>query len=275
MTAPEETLIVAGRGGRRYMHDLWLYRELFFFLAWRDLLVRYKQTVVGIVWSVIKPLLTVLVLTFVFKRLGNMPTAGVPYPLLVLCGLLPWQFFVTAMWDSGSSLLASSGLITKVYFPRLVIPAGTLMTSLVEFMISLMFLFGLMVWYRFMPPARIVLLPLFLLLVIAVSFGAGLWVAAVTVKYRDFRVILPFVIQFGLYVSPVGFVSSVVPEHLRVLYSLNPIVGVIDGFRWCALGGEHTLYMPALAISVVSGLVLLLTGVWYFHRMERTFADVI
>jgi lipopolysaccharide transport system permease protein len=274
-TLQEETVIVAGRSARRYVHDLWLYRELFFFLAWRDLLVRYKQTAVGVAWSLIRPLITMVVLTLVFGKLGKMPSGGVPYSLLVLCGLLPWQFFASAMSDSGNSLLANSGLISKVYFPRLVIPAGTLVTSLVDFLISFAFLAVLMLWYRFVPPATVLLLPLFLLLAIALSFGAGVWVAAIMVNYRDFRFIVPFAIQFGLYISPVGFLSSVVPEHLRLLYSLNPMVGIIDGFRWCVLGAGNALYPPAVVVSAVGGLGLLATGVWYFRRTERSFADVI
>src|SRR5262249_55480820 len=218
-----ELVIEAGRTERQYWRDLWHYRELFLFLAWRDLLVRYKQTVVGVAWSLIRPVLTLLVLTFVFGRIGKMPSGGVPYPLLVLCGLLPWQFFAGAMADSGNSLLTNSGLISKVYFPRLVIPAGTLVINLVDFLISLMFLIGIMIWYRFVPPAAVLLLPVFLLLAIVTSFGAGAWAAAMTVKYRDVRFIIPFVVQFGLYISPVGFLSAVVPDHLRLLYSLNPI----------------------------------------------------
>jgi homopolymeric O-antigen transport system permease protein len=275
MILSEETVIVAGRTGRRYLHDLWLYRELFLFLAWRDLLVRYKQTVVGVAWSLVRPFLTMLVLTLVFDKLGNMPSGGVPYPLLVFCGILPWQFFATALSESGNSLVANTGLISKVYFPRLVIPAGSLIIALVDFLISLAFLGMLMIWYRWVPPATIALLPLFLLLASAASFGMGLWVAALMVQYRDFRIIVPFLIQFGLYISPVGFISSVVPERYRLLYSLNPMVGVIDGFRWCILGGDHTLYWPVLAVSVVGGFFLLLTGIWYFRRTERTFADVI
>ena len=275
MIAAEETVIVAGRTGRRYLHDLWRYRELFVFLAWRDLLVRYKQTVIGVAWSLLRPLLTMIVLTLVFGRLGKMPSGGVPYPLLVLCGLLPWQFFASALYDSGNSLVSNTELISKVYFPRLVIPAGTLVTSLVDFLISLVFLVVLMWWYGFVPPATIALLPLLLLLAVVTSFGAGVWVAAVMVKYRDFRFIVPFVVQFGLYLSPVGFLSAVVPEHLRLLYSLNPMVGVIDGFRWSILGGQHAVYLPALAISVVGGILLMASGIWYFRRTERTFADVI
>lgn len=275
MVFSEETVIVAGRTGRRYLHDLWLYRELFLFLAWRDLLVRYKQTVVGVAWSLVRPFLTMLVLTLVFDKFGKMPSWGVPYPLLVFCGILPWQFFATALSESGNSLVANTGLISKVYFPRLVIPAGSLIIALVDFLISLAFLGALMIWYRWVPPATIALLPLFLLLASAASFGAGLWVAALMVEYRDFRIIVPFLVQFGLYISPVGFVSSVVPEHYRLLYSLNPMVGVIDGFRWCILGGEHALYWPSLVMSVAIGFFLFITGVWYFRRTERTFADVI
>jgi homopolymeric O-antigen transport system permease protein len=275
MVFSEETVIVAGRPGRRYLHDLWLYRELFLFLAWRDLLVRYKQTVVGVAWSLIRPFLTMLVLTLVFDKFGKMPSWGVPYPLLVFCGILPWQFFATALSESGNSLVANTGLISKVYFPRLVIPAGSLIIALVDFLISLAFLGALMIWYRWVPPATIALLPLFLLLASAASFGAGLWVAALMVEYRDFRIIVPFLVQFGLYISPVGFISNVVPEHYRLLYSLNPMVGVIDGFRWCILGGEHALYWPSLVMSVAIGFFLFITGVWHFRRTERTFADVI
>jgi lipopolysaccharide transport system permease protein len=275
MTEPEETLIVAGRAGQRYLHDLWRYRELFFFLAWRDLLVRYKQTVVGVAWAVIRPLLTMLVLTLVFGRLGKMPSGGVPYPLLVFCGLLPWQFFTTALSDSGNSLVSNAGLVSKVYFPRLIIPAGSLLTGLVDFLIAFGLLVVLMVYYQWLPPGHVVWLPLFLLLAMAVSFGAGAWAAALTVRYRDFRVIVPFAIQFGLYISPVGFFSSVVPDQYRLLYSLNPMVGVLDGFRWSLLGGAHVLYGPSVTIAVVIGVVLLVTGVWYFRHTERTFADVI
>jgi len=271
----EETLIEPGRTGRRYLRDLWRYRELFFFLAWRDLLVRYKQTVVGVAWSLVRPLMTMLVLTLVFGRLGKMPSGGVPYALLVLAGLLPWQFFASALTDTGNSLIANVGLVSKVYFPRLVIPAGTIVTSLVDFLIAMLFLVVLMAWYRFVPPATIVFLPIFLLLALATSFGAGVWAAALTVKYRDVRFVVPFVVQLGLYISPVGFVSAVVPEHLRLLYAVNPMVGVIDGFRWSVLGGQHALYTPALISSIVGGVTLLVTGLWYFRRTERTFADVI
>jgi lipopolysaccharide transport system permease protein len=271
----EEIVIVAGRGGRRYLHDIWFYRELLVFLSWRDLLVRYKQTVAGIAWGVIRPLLTMLVLTLVFGRLGNMPSPGAPYALMVFSGVLPWQFFAAAVADSGGSLVTNTGLISKVYFPRIVIPAASVVTALADLCVSLALLAVIMVWFAWVPPATILLLPFFILLAAALAFGIGLWTAALMVGYRDVRFIVPFVIQFGLYVSPVGFVSSVVPQAYRLLYSLNPVVGIIDGFRWCILGGEHTIFWPGLAASTVSAVVLLVTGVWYFRRTERTFADII
>lgn len=273
--APDEIEIVAGQTGRRYLRDLWRYRELFLFLAWRDLLVRYKQTVVGVGWSVIRPFLTMLILTLVFGKFGKMPSGGVPYPLLVLCALLPWQFFATALTESGSSVVANSNLVSKVYFPRLIIPASSVVTSLVDFLISLGFLVILLFWYRFVPPPRIIFFPLFAILAFLAAFAVGVWAAALMVRYRDVRFILPFAVQFGLYISPVGFFSQVVPEKWRLLYSLNPMVGVIDGFRWSILGGQHVLYWPGLAISLVSIVLLLVTGIWYFRRTERTFADVI
>lgn len=270
-----ELTIEAGRAERQYWRDLWRYRELFYFLAWRDLLVRYKQTVVGVAWSLIRPLLTMLILTLVFGKFGKMPSGGVPYALLVFCGMLPWQFFSTALSESGNSLVTNSNLISKVYFPRLVIPASSVITSFVDFVISAAFMVVLMVWYRFLPPASIAFLPLFVLLAFATSLGVGLWIAALMVQYRDFRFIVPFVVQFGLYISPVGFISSVVPNQWRLLYSLNPMVGVIDSFRWCLLGGEHHVFWPGLVISVLGMALLLVSGIWYFRKTERIFADVI
>lgn len=275
----QRLIIEAGRTERQYWRDLWKYRELFYFLAWRDLLIRYKQTVVGVAWSVIRPFLTMVVLTVVFGKFAKMPSGGVPYPILVFCGLLPWQFFSTALSESGNSLVTNSNLISKVYFPRLIVPASSVITSFVDFLISAAFLVALMIWYHFVPPATIWLLPLFVPLAFAASLGAGLWIAALMVKYRDFRFIVPFVVQFGLYISPVGFLSSIVSdrygEHYRMLYSLNPIVGVIDGFRWCILGGQNALYWPGLTMSVLGTALMLATGIWYFRRTERTFADII
>jgi lipopolysaccharide transport system permease protein len=270
-----EITIQAGASASQYWKDLWKFRELFYFLAWRDLLVRYKQTVVGVAWSLIRPVLTMLVLTIVFGKLGKMPSGGVAYPLLVFCGMLPWQFFATALSESGNSLVTNSNLISKIYFPRLIVPASSIVTSLVDFLISAAFLVLLMIWYRFVPPVTIVFLPFFVLLAFAASFGAGLWIAALMVEYRDFRFIVPFVVQFGLYISPVGFTTNVVPEQWRLLYSLNPMVGVIDGFRWCVLGGEHSVYWPGFALSVAGVAALVATGIWHFRRTERKFADVI
>jgi len=268
-------VIDADHSDRQYWRDLWRYRELFYFLAWRDLLVRYKQTFVGVAWSLLRPLLTMIVLTVVFGKLGKMPSAGVPYPLLVFCGILPWQFFSAAMAESGTSLVMNSNLISKVYFPRLIITVSSVITSFVDFMISAIFLVILMIWYHYPPSASILFLPCVVLLVFGASLGVGFWIAALMVRYRDFRFIVPFIVQFGLYVSPVGFQSSVVPERFGLLYALNPMVGIIDGFRWCITGVQDTLYWPCLAIAVGEMILLVSSGIWYFRKTERTFADVI
>jgi lipopolysaccharide transport system permease protein len=270
-----ELVIEAGRTERQYWRDIWRYRELFVFFVWRDLLVRYKQTVVGVSWSLIRPVLTMAVLTVVFGRLGKMPAGGVPYPLLVLCGMLPWQLFSNSISDSGNSLVAHSNMISKIYFPRMVITVSSVMTSFVDFLLSFVFLIVLMMWYHYVPPATAILLPIFVLMVVAASVGVGLWIAALMVEYRDFRFIVPFIVQFGLYMSPVGFQSSVVPERFRLLFSLNPMVGIIDGFRWCLLGRSSKIYGPGLAISIIEIVILLVTGIWYFRKTERTFADII
>lgn len=270
-----ELIIESGRGERLYWRDLWRYRELFYLLAWRDILVRYKQTVVGMAWALIRPMLTLTILTIVFGRLAKLPSGGVPYPILVFCGMLPWQFFAAAFTESGNSLVANANMISKVYFPRLVIPASSVITSFVDFLISSTLMVALMIYYRFVPSEGILLLPLFIGAAFAVAFGAGLWISALMVRYRDFRFIVPFIVQFGLYVSPVGFSSSIVPEKWRLLYSLNPMVGVIDGFRWAILGGQHQIYWNGFIISVVGVLLLIASGIWYFRRTERSFADVI
>ena len=270
-----ELIIEADNRDRQYWRDLWAYRELFYFLAWRDLLVRYKQTVVGIAWSVLRPFLTMMVLTVVFGKLGNMPSGGVAYPLLVFCGMLPWQFFSAAFSESGNSLVNNYNLISKVYFPRLAVPVSTVLTSLVDFLISVVFLVVLMIWYTTVPPAQIILLPVFIFLALATSFGAGVWVAALTVRYRDFRIIIPFLVQLGLYISPVGFVSTVVPDQWRLVYFLNPIAGAIDGFRWCILGGRQELYLPGLVVSLTTATIITFGGIWYFRATESEFADII
>jgi lipopolysaccharide transport system permease protein len=270
-----ELVIEAGRTERHYWKDLWRYRELFYFLAWRDILVRYKQTVIGIGWALIRPLLTTLVFVIVFGKLAKLPSDGVPYPILVFAALLPWQFFANAFAEAGNSLISNANMISKVYFPRLVVPASAVIVGLVDFLISGVLLVGLMLWYGVMPDWRIVTLPLFLAVAVVASMGAGLWIAALNVQYRDFRYIIPFVVQFGLYVSPVGFSSAIVPEQWRLLYSLNPMVGVIDGFRWAILGAENRLYWPGMALSLVLVLMIAITGVLYFRKMEKRFADVI
>jgi lipopolysaccharide transport system permease protein len=271
----DELIIEAGGSVSRYWGDLWRYRELFYFLAWRDVLVRYKQTVIGVAWSVLRPFLTMIVFAVVFGKLAKLPSDGAPYPLLVFSAMLPWQFFSNALSESSMSLVGNANLISKVYFPRLIIPAGSVIVSLVDFLISFVILIVLMLWYRFVPGWQIVVLPLFIVMAFAASFGFGLWITSLNVKYRDFRYVIPFIVQFGLYVSPVGFSSAIVPEKWRLLYSLNPMVGVIDGFRWAILGGERSLYWPGFLLSVVLVLAVLISGVSYFRRMERTFADVI
>lgn len=272
---PQTLVIEAGHAERHYWRDLWRYRELFFFLAWRDILVRYKQTVIGVVWALARPLLTVLVFTLVFSKLAKLPSEGAPYPILVFAALLPWQFFSSAFSGAGDSLISNAGMISKVYFPRLVIPASAVIVSFVDFLVSGIILVGLMIWYGFAPNLRLFALPLFVFVAVAAAMGAGLWIAALNVKYRDFRIVVPFVVQLGLYISPVGFSSSIVPEQWRLLYSLNPMVGVIDGFRWAILGGSTQLYWPGFVLSILLVLAMLLTGIAYFRKTEKTFADVI
>lgn len=275
-TERTELVIEPGHVEREYWRDLWRYRELFYFLAWRDILVRYKQTVIGIAWAVIRPFVTMVVFTLVFNRIAKLEApAGVPYALFVCAAILPWQFFAAALSESSNSLVSNANLIAKVYFPRLIVPAGSVITSLVDFLITLVMLALLMLWYGFLPDWRLLTLPLFLAVAFAAALGTGLWLCALNVKYRDFRYVVPFIVQFGLYVSPVGFSSDKVPTYLRWMYDLNPMVGVIDGFRWACLRGTVPLEMHTLASSVVVTAAMCAWGIWYFRRTERTFADVI
>ena len=267
--------IEAGLSEKNYWKDLWRYRELFYFLAWRDVLVRYKQTTLGVAWALIRPLLTMIIFTLVFSKLAKLPSGDIPYPLLVLAAMLPWQFFSSAVTESGNSLIGNANMISKVYFPRLVIPTSVVIVSFVDFMISGLLLFALMLWYGFAPDWRLLALPLLMLLVFATALGAGLWIAALTVKYRDFRYITPFIVQLGLYVSPVGFSSAIVPEKWSLLYSINPMVGIIDGFRWALLSGQSPVYWPGLVLSIGLTFVLLVSGTMYFRKTERSFADLI
>jgi lipopolysaccharide transport system permease protein len=271
----EEIIIEPGKSLKHYWRDLWNYRELFYFLAWRDIAVRYKQTVIGVAWSLVRPFVTMVVFTLVFGKLAKLPSNGVPYPILVFAAMLPWQFFSNALTESSNSLVGNANMISKVYFPRLAIPTSAVVVSFVDFLLSFAMLVILMGWYRFVPSWRMLALPLLTILAFGAAMGAGLWFASLTVKYRDFRFIVPFVVQFGVYISPVGFSSSIVPAKWRLVYSLNPLVGVIDGFRWAIIGGDTELYLPGFMISIGLVVVLLASGIWYFRKTERTFADVI
>lgn len=273
---PEVLIIEPGMAERHYWRDLWRYRELFYVLAWRDIAVRYKQTIIGVLWAVLRPFLTMLVFTFVFSRIAKLPTEGAaPYALMVFAGLLPWQFFATSLAEASNSLVDNSNLISKVYFPRLIVPTAAVVVSFVDFMISFTILAGLMVWYQYLPGWQILALPLFILMAFLASLGPGLWITSLNVKFRDFRYVIPFIVQFGLYVSPVGFSSSVVPEQWRLLYSLNPMVGVIDGFRWAILGGQTPIFWSGFFVSCGVILFFLWLGIRQFRRMEKSFADLL
>lgn len=271
----DELWIRPGQGLSDHAQDLWRYRQLFYFLAWRDILVRYKQTVMGIAWSVLRPTLTMLVFTVVFGMLAGMPSDGAPYPVLVFCAMLPWQMFVGAVNESSNSIINNSALITKVYFPRMIVPTSAVIVSLVDFVIAFAILGVLMAFYGHVPTLRVLWLPAFLLLALVAALGLGLLTSALTVKYRDFRYVIPFLGQLGLYVSPVGFSSAVIPDSWRLLYSVNPMVGVIDGFRWAILEGDRRLFLPGLWLAVLLSLLMFVGGVLYFRRVERSFADVI
>lgn len=275
MTVSRLMTIEAGKSEERYWTDLWRYRELFYFLSWRDLLVRYKQTVIGVLWAVLRPIMTTMVFVFVFGRLARMPDGGVPYPVLVFAAMLPWQFFASALAEASSSLIANSNMIAKVYFPRLIVPASAIIVALADFFISLLILSVLMVFYGITPTWRLAMLAPLTVYALLVALGAGLWLAALNVEYRDFRYVVPFLIQFGLYLSPVGFSSDIVPDQWRFLYSLNPMVGVIDGFRWAIAGKSAMIYWPGFTLSFFLTLAVLFSGIWYFRKTERAFADVI
>lgn len=273
----DEILILEpGRAEKNYWRDLWRYRELFLILAWRDISVRYKQTIIGILWAILRPFLTMLVFTVIFGRVAKLPSDGnAPYALMVFAAMLPWSLFSTALGEASNSLIGNTNLISKVYFPRLIIPAATVVTAFVDFLISLIILLGMMIYYQFLPGWNLLLLPIFIILALLASLGPGLWITALNVKYRDFRYVIPFVVQFGLYISPVGFSSNVIPEKWRLLYSLNPMVGVIDGFRWCILGGESPIYWPGFALSITIVTFFLWLGISCFRKMEKFFADLI
>ena len=267
--------IEAGKSARNYWRDVWRYRELLYFLAWRDLLVRYKQTVFGVAWALTQPLFTMIVFTIIFGRLAQLPSGGVPYPVLVFAAVLPWQFFANALAETTNSMVGNSNLLSKVYFPRILIPISTLLVCFVDFMIAAAILVALLFWYGIVPDWRIIALPAFILLALLSVFALGLWLAILNVKYRDFRYVVPFIVQLGLFISPVGFSSNVVADEWRLVYSLNPMVSVIEGFRWSVLRGEGVITAEALCVSVALVLVLFAGGLWYFRKTERRFADVL
>jgi lipopolysaccharide transport system permease protein len=277
-SVPKERILVleSGRAERNYWSDLWAYRELFAILAWRDLAVRYKQTAVGVVWAVVRPLITLAIFWAVFGRVAKLKSEGTtPYSLLVFAGLLPWTLFSTILSDASNSLVLNSSLIGKVYFPRLIVPSATTIVALIDFAVTFALLVIMMAILGFWPDWRIVFLPVLVLLTVLAALGPALLMTAMNVKYRDFRYIIPFVLQFGLYISPVGFASSVIPKQWRLLYALNPAVGVIDGFRWCLLGGQAQLYVPGFLVSlgVVAGFLWRVIS--YFRKTEKGFADLI
>ena len=269
-------VLAAGQADRQYWWDLWHYRELLFILAWRDVSVRYKQTTVGILWALIRPFMTMVVFTVVFGHIAKVATdTTVPYAIVVAGGLLPWTLFSSILGDASTSVIANSNLISKVYFPRLIVPLATVLVVVIDFAVSLSILAVLMIWYGVAPGWQMLLMPLFVILALLASLGPAIWAAAIVVKYRDFRFVIPFVLQFGLYISPVGFPSSVVPERWRLLYNLNPMVGIIDGFRWCIVGGESPVYLPGFIVSLAVTAFFLWWGIRTFRRIERQFADIV
>ncbi|RLB14878.1 MAG: ABC transporter permease [Deltaproteobacteria bacterium] len=276
MTEEFDLIIEPSKGFKGYWRELWRYRELFFFLAWRDVLVRYKQTILGLAWAIIRPFLILIVLTVVFGKLAKFPTEGrAPYPVLVLTALLPWQLFANALSGSSSSLINNASMISKIYFPRIIIPMSSTIVSFIDFLIAFALLVVMMFWYGYSPDWKIILLPCFVLIALLAALGGGLWMSALNVKYRDFRYIVPFIVQFGLYISPVGFSSRVIPEKWRLLYALNPMVAAIDGFRWSLLGGDVAFSFSTFLISSAVSTALFWSGLNYFRKTERSFADMI
>jgi lipopolysaccharide transport system permease protein len=268
----QEIIIKPGLTEKNYWKDLWRYRELFYILSWRDIKVRYKQTVIGAAWSIVRPLLTTIIFTVIFSKIAKLSTPGAaPYALMVYAGMLPWQFFANSLSEASNSLVGNANLISKVYFPRMIIPASSIITGLVDFGISFLIMVAMFIFYGFMPPLQIILLPVFVLIAFLCAFGVGLYLTAVNVKYRDFRYIIPFIIQFGLYLTPVGFSSSIIPKEWQLAYSLNPMVGVIDGFRWCLLG--EPFKWESLFTSIIMMILFMWLGIWYFRKLEKTFAD--
>jgi lipopolysaccharide transport system permease protein len=268
----DEIIISPNLTEKNYWKDIWRFRELFYILSWRDIKVRYKQTVIGALWSIIRPVLTTIIFTIVFSRVAKLDNfSAAPYVLMVYAGMMPWQFFSSALTEASNSLIGNTNIITKVYFPRMILPASSVITTLVDFTISFSIMITLMIWFAFLPGWQIIFLPLFIVLAFLAAFGIGLYLTALNVKFRDFRYIIPFIVQLSLYVTPIGFSSRNVPVQWRFWYSLNPLVGIIDGFRWCLLGDP--MHWQALWISMIIVGIFLYAGIWYFRKMEKTFAD--
>ncbi len=273
---PEEKVLVieANRTGMLYLRDFWNYRELFFTLAWRDIVVRYKQTIVGILWTILRPLATMVIFTFVFGKIAKLPSdAGVPYVLMVFGGMLPWQFISGTITTGCDALVGNQALISKVYFPRIIIPTARIIMALVELLINAVLFAVLFAWFRYVPSWHIVFLPVFLLMAVLLALGVTYFISSLNVKYRDFQYVVPFIVQLGLYISPIGFSSSVVPEKWRQIYALNPVVGIVDGIRWCLF--ESPLMTEAVTAAAVISILFFLFGVWFFRKMETEFADFI
>ncbi len=272
---PGDIFLEAGRSDQHYWRDIWRYKELLLLLVWRDILVRYKQTVFGVAWAVVRPVMTMVVFTVIFGRLANLPSYDAPYPLLVFGGVLAWQFFSTALADAANSVVGNANMISKVYFPRVIVPLSALVVGLVDFGITVGIFCALAIWFGYLPDWRVFFFPLFVALLFLLAFSVSLWFAALNVRYRDFRYVLPFLLQLGSYASPVGFSSSVVPEKWQLLYALNPMVGIIDGFRWSLLRGSTPLDVVSIVTAVVVTLIMLIPGIRFFKQQERQFADVI
>jgi homopolymeric O-antigen transport system permease protein len=256
------------------LRDLWEYRELLYFLVWRDIKLRYKQTALGATWAIIQPFLTMVVFSLFFGKLGKMSSDGIPYPIFSFAALVPWTFFANGLNQASNSLVGSSNLIKKVYFPRLAVPIATVLSSVVDFALSFVVLLGMMIYYHIVPTVNVVWLPLFLLLTLITSLGVSLWLSALNVEFRDVRYVVPFIVQFWLFATPIAYSSKLLPEPWRTLYGINPMVGVVEGFRW-ALLGTNTRPGPMIAVSSLVALLLLIGGAYYFRRMERTFADLV
>ena len=271
----KKIVIESGKETSAYWRDLWSYKELLYYLTLRDILIRYKQTFLGIAWSAFRPLLTIMVFTVVFGRIAHLPDNGVPYAIMVCCAILPWQFFSNSLTDASNSLVNNSEILTKVYFPRMIFPISAISISLVDFAISFGILCLLMLFYGFVPSYTIIILPFFLIIAFITSLGAGFFISSLNVRFRDFKFIIPFLLQLGLFISPVGFSSSVVPERWKLIYYLNPMAGVIDGFRWAVIGGGAKLYLPGIGMSLAISILILCFGIIFFRKVEKDFVDII